>query len=301
LAALLGLALNGVAHWAVAAAIAFAPNASRPKAEPPVSPPVVLAGRATTTLRAPLEASVGELASWVVEPGAVPGKGTIILLHGVRMDKRSLAPMARALSDAGYRAVLVDLRGHGESDGEYLTYGAAEAGDVSRLLDVLQARYGSASPVGVYGFSYGAATAIDLAAQDPRVASVVAVSPFSSLRHVVGDYRRKYLPAVFELVPDAWFQGAVDDAGLLAGFDADRAAPLHNIRQTRAKILLIHGDHDSQVPLVHSQRLAQASSGRAELAVIPGGTHDSMPADSSHQIRERALSWFDASLGERSL
>lgn len=299
-AVLVGLALNGALRGLVAAAIALAPNAKPGAAQLAVPPPPVLAGLEFTALRVPLGAEDGELSSWVLEPSG-PAKGTIVLLHGVRMDKRSLAPIAVAFSDAGYRSILVDLRGHGESDGAYLTYGAADAVGVSKLLDVVQTEAMASTPIGVFGFSYGAATAIDLAAHDPRVSSVVAVSSFSSLRQVIGDYRRKYLPAVLGLVPDAWFQRAVDDAGLLAGFDADRAAPVHNIAKARAKVLLIHGDHDSQVPLVHSQRLARASSGRAELLVIAGGTHDSMPLDAGHQLRDRAVSWFDASLAARQL
>jgi pimeloyl-ACP methyl ester carboxylesterase len=301
LALLAGVAFNGALRWSVAAAIAFAPNAKPWAAQARVPLPAALAGLTVAAVRVPLGADAGELSSWVIEPSVGPAKGTIVLLHGVRMDKRSLAPMAAAFSQAGYRSVLVDLRGHGDSDGAYLTYGAADVVGVSKLLDVLRGEATTSTPIGVFGFSYGAATAIDLAAHDPRVAGVVAVASFSSLRHVIGDYRRKYLPTVLGLVPDAWFQRAVDDAGAMAGFDADLAAPLHNIANVQAKVLLIHGDRDSQVPLVHSQRLARASSGRAELLVIPGGTHDSMPVDGSHQIRDRAVSWFDACLAARQL
>ncbi len=296
------LGLDWLLHTGVAAAIALAPNAPLPWKRPShsFSPPPALTQRKVLPFRVPLGDAPGELASWIVEPPAGAAKATIVLLHGVRMDKRSLLPMALAVSDAGYRAVLVDLRGHGESGGSFLTYGAADATDVSRLLDGLQAHGTPLGPVGVYGFSYGAAAAIDLAARDARVASVVAVSPFCSLREVIGDYRRKYLPGLLQIVPDDWFQSAVDDAGIWAGFDADGSAPQRNIEKSRADVLLIHGDADTQVPLRHSQVLARASAGRAKLAVIPGATHDSMPVDATRAIRDRAVAWFDDSLGASS-
>jgi dipeptidyl aminopeptidase/acylaminoacyl peptidase len=60
--------------------------------------------------------------------------------------------------------------------------------------------------------------------------------------------------------------------------------------------LLIHGDADTQVPLRHSRRLEHASAGRAVLVVLPGASHASMPLDATHNIRARAIAWFDARL-----
>jgi pimeloyl-ACP methyl ester carboxylesterase len=224
----------------------------------------------------------------------------VVLLHGVRMDKRSLEPMAKALSDAGFRSLLVDLRGHGESDGRYLSYGSSEAADISRLLDALQTGGSPLGPVGVYGFSYGAAVAIDLAARDFRITTVVAVSPFASLRQVVDDYRHKYLPSAVNLLPEVWFQGAVNAAASWVGFDPDASAPIHSIAKSRGPALLIHGDADTQIPMRHSQALALASLGRAELVVIPGATHDAMPVDATHVIRNRVVAWFEHNLSSHS-
>ena len=79
------------------------------------------------------------IATWCVEPETA-ARGTIVLLHGVRLDKHSMLPAARAFLDAGYRVVLLDLRGHGRSGGGYLTYGVDDAGDVSGVLDALESR-----------------------------------------------------------------------------------------------------------------------------------------------------------------
>jgi len=279
----------------LSAAIGLAPNATGWSLRSPTPVPPELLERGGHSFRSKLLSGQGSLAAWVVEPPGGLATGTVVLLHGVRMDKRASVPVALALCDAGYRAVLVDLPGHGESAGRYLSYGAREAKDISGMLDALDASGLRLGPVGAYGFSYGAAVAIDLASRDPRVRGVVAVSPFASLREVVRDYRRKYVPAL-RVIPDRWFQQAVDDTAWFVGFNPDASAPLRSIRDSIAPTLLIHGDADTQVPLRHSQALAKAAAGRATLLVLHGGTHDSMPVDASHRIRNEAVAWFDAQL-----
>lgn len=244
-------------------------------------------------LRTEVGPPAATLVSWVAPSRTEPPKATILLLHGVRMDKRSLVPVGLALSDAGYRVALIDLRGHGESSGRYLTYGSVEARDISRVLDALESRKPFAGCFGVYGFSYGAAVAIGFAARDPRVTAVVAVSAFSSLREVMGDYEAKYLPGPLRLVPDAWFQGAIDEGAKLAEFDPDHAAPVRVVERSGAPLLLVHGSADTQVPLRHSERLAKAAGSRAELVAIPGATHAEMPIDASGAVRLATVAWFD--------
>jgi pimeloyl-ACP methyl ester carboxylesterase len=281
--------------------VALAPNASRTTAPAALVPiPAELAERGAYALTTDVGPPAATLVSWVVGPRVGPAKGTVALLHGVRMNKQSLVPVGVALSDAGYRAVLVDLRGHGESSGRYLTYGSVEARDISRVLDAVARRESSAACTGVYGFSYGAAVAIELAARDARVSAVVAVAPFSSLREVAGDYERKYLPAPLKLIPDAWFQSAIDEGARLAEFDPDRAAPLQAVGHFDADLLLIHGTADTQVPQRHSETLARAAGARAELLTILGATHDDMPIDRSGAVRRATVAWFDRSFSRAS-
>jgi dipeptidyl aminopeptidase/acylaminoacyl peptidase len=251
-------------------------------------------------LHTEVDDSSARLSSWLVEPKRAVAKGTVVLLHGVRMDKRSLSPMAVALVDAGYRVLLTDLRGHGESSGRFLTYGTHEALDVSQVLDSLAGEGAELGPVGVYGFSYGGAVALELGARDARVKAVVAAAPFSTLHEVLADYRHKYLPAALELVPGWWFRSATRHAAALAGFDADTAGPRSVIGRSSASILLLHGDADTQVPLRHSRMLVTATHGRASLVVLTGATHETIPADTSGAIRRETVAWFDRVLVPRA-
>jgi pimeloyl-ACP methyl ester carboxylesterase len=278
-----------IAFDTVAWAMALSPNAATPEPAPPSAVPDTLLGRPLARRSIDVGPPAATLDAWVLEP-ATQARATIVLLHGIRMDRRSLSHVGAYLVDAGYRVVLLDLRGHGGSSGRFLTYGEVEARDVSQALDAMQRHAGSGEPFGVFGFSYGAAVALETAARDPRVRAVVAVAPFSSLREVVADYRTRYFPVPAFLVPTAWFQSALDDAGRIAAFDPDQAGPAHSISRVAADILLLHGDRDSQVPPRHSESLWRIAGGRAELELVPGRTHDDVLAD--RRVRERTLAWF---------
>jgi pimeloyl-ACP methyl ester carboxylesterase len=286
-----GILLHLTCRSAVARAVAFAPNAGRARLPSPAPPPDVLAQRGGFTLTTVVGPPAARLVSWVAPEPTRVVRGTVVLLHGIRMDKRSLLPMGVALLDAGFRVVLVDLRGHGDSTGQYLTYGSREAADVQAVLASLAA-VTPLGPLGAYGFSYGGAVALSLAALEPDVKAVVAVSTFSTLRAVVGDYRRKYLPGPLQLIPDAWFQGAVDDAAGLAGFDPDLQSPVRAVERSSERLLFIHGDADTQVPPQHSLELAHAAGPRATVVTLPGATHDQMPADPTGAVARESVPWF---------
>lgn len=69
------------------------------------------------------------------DPGAQP----VVMLHGGGQTRHSWGALTRTLADNGYRAMTVDMRGHGESDwcpaGDYTLERFAE--DVHSLMDEL--------------------------------------------------------------------------------------------------------------------------------------------------------------------
>jgi len=277
-----------VAREALAFAIVVAPNCFKTHTASDEGPPL------GTTIRQ-RDAGVAS----ILEP-EVPARGSIVLFHGVRMQRRALRSAAEAFVDAGYRAILVDLRGHGESRGRFLTYGVRESQDVSRLLDELESRHLLQAPVGAYGFSYGGAVAIQLAARDRRIRAVAAVSTFSNVEQVVSDYAERYLPVLGGHLPDPVIQSAVAEAGEIAGFEPREADARDAAARVRVPLLLMHGASDEQVRPYHSQALSRAAGDRATLVILPGETHASMYVDSAHVVRQRSVEWFGRWLGSPS-
>jgi pimeloyl-ACP methyl ester carboxylesterase len=137
---------------------------------------------------APIQAS-----SYLSRPGGrigydVAGNGLLVVLvpgmGDLRASYRFLAPALRA---AGYRVACTDLRGHGDSDNTFTSYGDEEtAADVVALIEAL------GGPAVVVGNSMGAGSAVLAAAQRPGlVCGLVLVGPFvrngktSAMRHLL--------------------------------------------------------------------------------------------------------------------
>jgi pimeloyl-ACP methyl ester carboxylesterase len=105
----------------------------------------------------------------------VDGDGPLVVLVPGMADLRSsyrfLAP---ELVAAGYRVATTDLRGHGDSDTTFTSYGdAATADDITALITEL------GGPAVVVGNSLAAGAAVVAAAEHPElIAGLVLIGPF---------------------------------------------------------------------------------------------------------------------------
>ncbi|MBN1912143.1 MAG: alpha/beta fold hydrolase [Pirellulales bacterium] len=280
-----------LAHLMVNTPNRFNPFAGR---QNPIPSMESLSGLVDQTFPVTVGPPEATLAVSIVEPqGVSQPKGTILVLHGILARSYWMLPAARSLSEAGYRVALVDLRGHGRSSGEHLTFGVREAKDLSQVLDVLQERRLLAGQVGVYGISYGATTSIHLAGYDSRIKAVVAVAPFSTMRDEVPHFGRVMVPGLGWVIPDPIYQKAIDEAGQIAEFDPDRADATEAIRRTSAQVLLVHGTNDWVVPHRNSQRLHDAAPDHSQLISVPAYGHIIIWVDPTCEVARYSRDWFD--------
>lgn len=96
----------------------------------------------------------------------------VCFFHGGGQSRRSWSGAARHVAAAGYRAIAIDLRGHGESgwapDGDYLL--DAYARDIVRLIDALP------RPVALVGASRGGQAAFCAASRRPTRVPLVMLA-----------------------------------------------------------------------------------------------------------------------------
>ena len=244
------------------------------------------------------------LSLWIIDPtdesGQTPPtpKGTVLLLHGIYQSKdhRLVLPWGRRWAAAGYRTVMVDLRGHGRSSGDWMTYGAVDSRDMIQVIDALAERDLIVGKLGVFGVSYGGATALQLAAEDPRVDAVVTVAAYTSMRDVVPNFARQFLPIIEWFISDAKFDEAIDRAGEMAGFDPDQASALEAISRMRTPVLLIHGAEDRHVRPEHSRILHAAAPEHSQLVLLDDEGHMTMWWRPVDELFASSVAWFDEHL-----
>ncbi|MCP9486131.1 MAG: alpha/beta fold hydrolase [Gaiellaceae bacterium MAG52_C11] len=205
------------------------------------------------------------LASWYFENPRRSGCA-VVMLHGFGGGRAEVIAPTPIFWRRGCHLLLYDARGHGESSPALLSFGAHERQDLRLAIEWLADRTGlPRSRIGLIGWSYGAATAIQAASELSEIAFVVADSSFSSL----GDIARVQAEEQFGAWARIFVPGALLVSGLRAGFDARDAAPVDAIRAVRAPVLLVHSRQDGFTPVGHSELIyARANRARTRL-VIP--------------------------------
>jgi pimeloyl-ACP methyl ester carboxylesterase len=102
----------------------------------------------------------------------------VILLHGYASDRTQMLERADILAREGYGVLLYDQRAHGESEGDYCSFGWADIRDFPGALDfVIQQSDVNRDKIAVLGFSQGGQVALRAAADHPEIGAVIAEEP----------------------------------------------------------------------------------------------------------------------------
>ncbi len=224
--------------------------------------------------------------------GVRPPLGTLVILHGLWGSLEQTAAHGAGFSNAGWRCVLLDLRGHGESTGTVLSFGAHEADDVHDALLQLRADGTIAGPLVLVGYSYGASTALLTAAGSRSgIDGVAAIAPFARLRDVAPNFAPLFVGWLSWFVSDGLIDRVVAEAGRQGGFDPVADSPLGRAAEVRVPVLLLSGADDHLVPAEQGALLAAGLGGPVERHLIPGQDHIPLVLVPDLSL-PRTLSWL---------
>ncbi len=231
------------------------------------------------------------LSGWYV-PGIDPQ--AIILVHGINANRTALLPQALMLHEAGYHLLLIDLRGHGKSEGGQVTYGFREALDVQAAADFLGTQ-AEVKQIGVLGTSLGGAAVVRAAALDPRLKAVVVESSYSSLPDAVEDAYDDF--SILPRWPFAPLLVALAERRV--GIKIDQVDSARDLAGLYPRpVLIIHGVHDRLFPLRHALKMYEAAHEPKELWLIEDYGHGNPAIDQAALYRERVVSFFDRALAK---
>lgn len=243
-------------------------------------------------------------------PAVGKSKGTVILAHGQGGNRSHMLRRAALCVRNGYNALDLDLRAHGESEGNYMTPGYKEALDVLGALDYLHWR-GETGPIVLFGYSYGAVAVLHAAAQSSRVNAVIADAAF-----IFSDMMDR-LPELLAKDPETplWAKlgiGSMKLPGLtiLARIefylrtgvdfdtkDAEATRAVEHISDT--PVLFIAGEKDTVAPPEIVQQLYElVPTEHKRIVVLPGATHQTLSDETQDQYEKAVLDFLDRHLHE---
>jgi hypothetical protein len=216
----------------------------------------------------------------------------ILLQHGVGSQRLEMPGFVRDFPLAGFAVLSADARGHGESGGEFISYGWRERDDLRRWIEWLAARQECARGVYAIGLSMGAAILLQELPGETKVKAAVAESPFASFREIGRDRISQFLPAL------TWLRSPMVETGILwarlrHGVDLAAVDPLAAAPRIDVPVLLIHGAADFNIAPRHSEMLLPKLR-RARLWRVEGAQHvGCYGRDPARYVRE-VVAWFAA-------
>jgi dipeptidyl aminopeptidase/acylaminoacyl peptidase len=215
------------------------------------------------------------LAAWYVPEIDTPSSSepTILLAHGFLDSRWSMLHLVPRLHEAGYNVMLLDFRGHGDSDKRPATIGRKEVLDLQAALDWLEAE-GAIGRVGGLGMSMGAATLVNTAAQDDRIDALVLDSCFADWKDT--DFGEDYRLPPEWLVPDV-------------------PSPQELITHVHVPVFIIHGTADVLTNVDHAYRLYDAANDPKALWINDSG-HAWSSWTYPETYRQKVLDFFEAAL-----
>jgi pimeloyl-ACP methyl ester carboxylesterase len=210
---------------------------------------------------------------WYAAYGSGP---PVILLHGGLGNSGNWGYQVPALLEAGYRAVVIDSRGHGRStrDARPFSY-VLMASDVLAVMDALQIER-----AGLVGWSDGACTALVLAAgapnraagvfffacnMDPSGTKEIEFTP--TLQRCFSRHVKDY--AQLSATPDQ-FDAFTEPVGLMQRTQPNYSA--QDLAQISVPVAIVQSEHDEFIKREHAEYLAR-SIPNAEFVELRGVSH----------------------------
>jgi pimeloyl-ACP methyl ester carboxylesterase len=213
-----------------------------------------------------------KLAAYEVDSSAP--KAVVIFLSGIQNPSvTAFYGHAAMLRDNGYASILCEMRAHGESEGNIISFGYKEHLDVKAVVDYIkeQEKYQN-TPIVVYGLSMGGAVAINAIGEIPEIDGLISMSALSSFEDVFYDSMINMGMPKFFCVLEKPFVKLY--AVYKYGFSSIGFNPKNQIRKLGNRPALIyHSRSDSQVPYRSFERIMENTSGSVETWVKDGDFH----------------------------
>ena len=193
----------------------------------------------------------------------------VIMFHGYRGTAiRDFSGGAMHMIEKGYTVLLVDERGHGESQGHNITFGNREKHDVASWYNYALKRFGKDKEYIFVGISMGAATILFAQNYIPGLHKYICDCPYSTPKEIICETIKKLNLSVGFFFPIVNLSSIIFSHASLCKDDASKATSKGN-----NKVLIIHGEKDTIVPYELSKRIYLENKEKVRYELFPNTDH----------------------------
>ncbi len=193
----------------------------------------------------------------------------VIMFHGYRRTaRRSFSGLTMDLLKEHKNVILVDFRGHGQSEGHKITLGKKEQYDVLSWINFAKEHFGEDIKITIVGVSMGAASVLMASDKinDDRV-KIIADSPYISSKQIIKLIIRGKKKSVAIFYPLTLLSALIFCHTYLKYDVTDY------VRNSNNKILIIHSGYDRAVPYQESLRVEACNKEHVTVEIFEGIEH----------------------------
>jgi uncharacterized protein len=212
---------------------------------------------------------------------------TIIVCHGYPFDKNNILSATYFLAQE-FNILYFDFRYFGESEWKYTSVGYYENKDLFAAVEWLKEN--NHTKIGAMGFSLGASTI--LMKSNPDIQVIVADSPYANLKLMLNHKYKIFWIIRKPLILLVRFYTAV-----FLRINLNDVSPLLEISNINTPILLIHGEKDTQIPVIHSKLLYEESNkNTTELWIDLNSDHGHVQRLNPVKYRNKIIDFFNQNI-----
>lgn len=193
-----------------------------------------------------------------------------ITIHGYSGQAKDMTYFAQEFYKRGYSVLMVDLRGHGQSEGDYIGMGWHDRLDIMDWANYLINKNYNCKII-LHGVSMGGATVMMATGEELPDNIKVAIEDcgYSS----IWDEFEIQLKRLYNLPTFPVLNAASAVCKIKAGYNIDEGSAVEQVKKSKTPTLFIHGEQDSFVPFEMLDKVYQAASCEKEKLVIKGAAH----------------------------
>ena len=212
----------------------------------------------------------------------------LITMHGYKDTALYNGIFYRYMAKHGYDVLVLDVRGHGKSEGVWLSMGEKEKDDLLLWIEYIRGLDEDAKIV-LHGISMGGATVMLASGENPE--NVVAAIEDSGYSSVYDEFEflleSHHIPSKLLLkMTDLWCR-------IRLGLSFSAIRPVDAVKKTTIPMLFIHGSEDTFVPTWMVYPCYENHRGPKELWIAKESVHARCMDEYKDEYNEKCFSFVE--------